>query len=228
MFQFAALARHGLYIHPCVTPSGCPVTTGFPIRRSPDQSSFDSSPGHFAAYHVLHRLSTPRHPPCTLNSLITFTKCCPLSLSGFRHLRDFPARFGPSFDRVDQAAIFQALTTSDIVANTTPNASMVLIAYPDFTRTERDVGPMSDVSTIHLSKSNLCWRSKRFEHRETLWSVSIRHPAAFATGIRPPCSAKGCSGPNFRGRFRCPNSVALEPMGLEPTTSWLQTRRSPN
>ncbi len=45
---------------------------GFPIRTSQDQSSFDSSPGLFAAYHVLHRLITPRHPPCTLNSLITF------------------------------------------------------------------------------------------------------------------------------------------------------------
>ena len=46
--------------------------TGFPIRKSLDQSSFDSSPGLIAAYRVLHRLITPRHPPCTLNSLITF------------------------------------------------------------------------------------------------------------------------------------------------------------
>ena len=43
--------------------------TGFPIRRSLDQCSFDSSPGLIAAYHVLHRLITPRHPPCTLSSL---------------------------------------------------------------------------------------------------------------------------------------------------------------
>ena len=57
-------------------PSGCPVTPGFPIRRSPDQSSFDSSPRHIAAYHVLHRLSTPRHPPCTLNSLTTLMRGC--------------------------------------------------------------------------------------------------------------------------------------------------------
>jgi hypothetical protein len=54
-----------------MTPSGCPVTPGFPIRTSPDQCAFDHSPGLFAAYHVLHRLSTPRHPPCTLNSLTT-------------------------------------------------------------------------------------------------------------------------------------------------------------
>ncbi len=74
MFQFPGLAPDGLYIHPPVTPSGCPVTPGFPIRRSPDQCVFDHSPGHIAAYHVLHRLSTPRHPPCTLSSLTTLMR----------------------------------------------------------------------------------------------------------------------------------------------------------
>ena len=59
-----------------MTPSGCPVTPGFPIRKSPDQSLLDSSPRHIAAYHVLHRLSTPRHPPCTLSSLTTFMRGC--------------------------------------------------------------------------------------------------------------------------------------------------------
>jgi hypothetical protein len=64
----------GLCIHPPMTPSGCPVTPGFPIRTSPDQCAFDHSPGLFAAYHVLHRLSMPRHPPCTLNSLTTLMR----------------------------------------------------------------------------------------------------------------------------------------------------------
>jgi hypothetical protein len=41
---------------------------GCPIRRSQDQLVC-SSPGLFAAYHVLHRLSAPRHPPFTLSSL---------------------------------------------------------------------------------------------------------------------------------------------------------------
>ena len=59
-----------------MTPSGCPVTPGFPIRKSPDQSSFDSSPRHIAAYHVLRRLSTPRHPPCTLSNLTALMRGC--------------------------------------------------------------------------------------------------------------------------------------------------------
>ena len=72
MFQFPALASPGLCVHPGMTPTACAVTTGCPIRKSPDQSLFDGSPGLIAAYHVLHRLSTPRHPPCTLSSLTTF------------------------------------------------------------------------------------------------------------------------------------------------------------
>jgi hypothetical protein len=39
---------------------------GFPIRISPDQSLFASSPKLNAGCRVLHRLILPRHPPYTL------------------------------------------------------------------------------------------------------------------------------------------------------------------
>ena len=42
---------------------------GFPIRKSPGQSLFNGSPKLIAVYHVLHRLSLPRHPPYALSSL---------------------------------------------------------------------------------------------------------------------------------------------------------------
>jgi hypothetical protein len=42
---------------------------GFPIRKSSDQSSVDSSPRLIAASYVLHRLLVPRHPPCALINL---------------------------------------------------------------------------------------------------------------------------------------------------------------
>ena len=42
------------------------LTVGFPIRKSPDQSLFASSPKLIAGYHVFRRLSLPRHPPCAL------------------------------------------------------------------------------------------------------------------------------------------------------------------
>ena len=47
------------------------LVLGFPIRKSSDQRSVDSSPRHIAASHVLHRLSMPRHPPCALKHLRT-------------------------------------------------------------------------------------------------------------------------------------------------------------
>ena len=46
---------------------GCPGL-GCPIRGSPDQLVC-STPGLIAAYHALHRLSAPRHPPYTLSNL---------------------------------------------------------------------------------------------------------------------------------------------------------------
>ena len=42
------------------------LSVGFPIRKSPDQSLFASSPKLIAGYYVLRRLSLPRHPPHAL------------------------------------------------------------------------------------------------------------------------------------------------------------------
>jgi hypothetical protein len=85
MFQFPGFAPDGLCIQPPVTPPGCPVEPGCPIRRSPDHSAFDRSPELIAAYNVLYRLCTPRHPPCTLNSLTTFMKRCDQSHEYYPH-----------------------------------------------------------------------------------------------------------------------------------------------
>ena len=48
---------------------------GFPIRTSPGQRLVSTSPELFAAAHVLHRLSAPRHPPCALVLLIEKNTC---------------------------------------------------------------------------------------------------------------------------------------------------------
>ena len=47
---------------------------GFPIRTSLDHCSVTSSLRLFAGSNVLHRLSTPRHPPCALNDLVMPTR----------------------------------------------------------------------------------------------------------------------------------------------------------
>jgi hypothetical protein len=48
---------------------------GFPIRTSRDHRMVSSSPGLFAAAHVLLRLLAPRHPPCALILLIRKNTC---------------------------------------------------------------------------------------------------------------------------------------------------------
>ena len=78
---------------------------GFPIRKSPAHSLFDSSPKLIAVFHVLLRLSAPRHPPCTLYSLTIYVilfhtqlriKLLPVKYSLFKeqtqssHLKSFP------------------------------------------------------------------------------------------------------------------------------------------
>jgi hypothetical protein len=44
--------------------------SGFPHSEIPGSTPVCGSPRLIAAYHVLHRLPSPRHPPCALSSLI--------------------------------------------------------------------------------------------------------------------------------------------------------------
>ena len=61
---------------------------GCPIRKSPDHSLFSDSPKLIAASHVLHRLSTPRHPPIALSSLTILLSCLGKLLRTFSLLPD--------------------------------------------------------------------------------------------------------------------------------------------
>ena len=59
MFQFSGLASHAYLIQHAI------------IQGPWDQRLFDNSPKLFAAYHALHRLLSPRHPPHALCNLTT-------------------------------------------------------------------------------------------------------------------------------------------------------------
>ena len=74
MFHFPTFPPTALYIQTEVAGHYSGLFRGFPIRTSPDQSSFTSSPGLIAGYNVLHRLLVPRHPPIALSSLSHTTK----------------------------------------------------------------------------------------------------------------------------------------------------------
>ena len=55
--------EHTLWIHVCTTKV---FLAGFPHSDIHGSGLICSSPWLFAAYHVFHRLSVPRHPPCAL------------------------------------------------------------------------------------------------------------------------------------------------------------------
>ena len=74
MFHFPTFPPTALYIQAEVAGHYSGFFRGFPIRRSPDRSSFTSSPGLIAGYNVLHRLLMPRHPPYALHSLSPHTQ----------------------------------------------------------------------------------------------------------------------------------------------------------
>lgn len=69
MFHFTWFPLHEapLAKHPPLRRMGCP------IRRSPDQRLFATSPRLIAGFDVLHRLFVPRHPPYTLYCSNSFT-----------------------------------------------------------------------------------------------------------------------------------------------------------
>ena len=69
MFHFPTFPHTPLYIQGAVAGLTTGHLRGFPIRKSPDQSSSTSSPGLIAGHNVLHRLLVPRHPPIALSSL---------------------------------------------------------------------------------------------------------------------------------------------------------------
>ena len=50
-------------------------TAGFPHSEISGSMDMCSSPKLFAAYHVFHRLSVPRHPPCALFCLTSLIPC---------------------------------------------------------------------------------------------------------------------------------------------------------
>ena len=65
MFQFAGFASHAYEFS-----AGYPLLDGLPHSEIPGSTSARLYPGLFAACHVLHRLSVPRHPPNALTSTL--------------------------------------------------------------------------------------------------------------------------------------------------------------
>jgi hypothetical protein len=177
-----------------MNPSGYPVETGYPIRTSPDHSAFDRFPELFAVCNVLHRLCTPRHPPHTLSSLITFMDSCHqahLSLHERERNRCAAGRLKKArpWHRLVIPASIPIHPTYELVRDRLPGP-----------RT-KPPGPLSQAR--HFASP----------------------PPARCGPARALPGARGRTPQRARCTLR---SDRLEPTGIEPATSALQTRRSPD
>ena len=83
MVHFPEFAHTRLWIHRAVRRF---YLRGFPHSDIPGSKPVCGYPRLIAAYHVLHRLLLPRHPPCALSSLTTkFTRHTAASLPAFSY-----------------------------------------------------------------------------------------------------------------------------------------------
>jgi hypothetical protein len=211
-----------------------------------------SSPRLFAAYHVLHSLRVPRHPPNALKALDRSHFQCPpvrgLAPGWKRVLRDERTAFSdPSPSR---RWIRKTCSTPEggkqvlerpVSHENCPLAARVtrrrLSPAPHrgvrttllFTMSSRPRGPAKSEnrsqppefppaprSEFWLLISSLVWR--RCAEKRAKSAFALRAPARQPSPKnRRPCRAEAAE----RQRL-------VEPDGIEPTTSCLQSRRSPN
>jgi hypothetical protein len=165
---------------------------GFPHSEISGSKFVRNSPELIAAYHVLHRLSVPRHPPNALKTLDrSHHQCSP------------PA--APQEQPVDH----------------TTDKTILLRIHPMPARcTPRDPAP---------SPPRRDGRNPAHNRMNVLFTMS-NNPQAGHDGATPsPRHRRGTSKsdrrrpPTTHGRTRM-----VEPDGIEPTTSCLQSTRSPS
>ncbi len=197
MFQFPGFASKPLWIQDLDTftdhPSGNPTVShavtrqevegGFPHSEILGSKPVRGSPRLIAAYHVLHRLSAPRHPPNALMALDRSHDRCPLPR---------PRACCDGHRQKDLA------TPQDRSQDVLPACRAIRGALAP--RAGAPVMPTS--SRCHIPA---CQALEGPERHAKLFAPSIR-----MTGSTPP------------------HRRVVEPDGIEPTTSCLQSTRSPN
>ena len=151
---------------------------GFPHSEISGSKCIGNSPELFAAYHVLHRLSVPRHPPNALVVLdLTTVVCQRRSIS-----RSFFGSFRAGDDPHDENGLVFYLPVP-----TTP---------PRFC--------VTDTKNIETKRGNLDFR-----------------PHYPMNDVKERSDAESIG-------YLCTCVMVVEADGIEPTTSCLQSRRSPN
>ncbi len=203
MFQFPGFASKPLWIQDLDTSTDPPsgnhtvshavtrqeVEGGFPHSEILGSKPVRGSPRLIAAYHVLHRLSAPRHPPNALMTLDRSHDRCSLKATTFENVAP-----------VTQSTIRKTLQTPPSANSKTPCQHAG----------QPDAFPRQAGAPVMLPSSRC---------------QSSAEPSP-AGGVVRAYEAL-CSGyPD--ARRSTPLEEMVEPDGIEPTTSCLQSTRSPN
>ena len=121
---------------------------GFPIQKSPDLNLFSGSPKLIAAYHVFHRLLTPRHPPYALSSFTIIR----LLLCNCKRATDFSEGSKPSLYLVEVNGLEPM--TSCVQSRRSPNLSYTPNAISDC-GSQRTFIPKSEFIMVGLDRFEL-------------------------------------------------------------------------
>ncbi len=254
MFQFTGFASRAYGFS-----SGYPLRGGLPHSEIPGSTIARISPGLFAACHVLHRLSVPRHPPDALvivRSTMSFSRPGPRPALAGTH-GPFPRP--PSRARPKNPSPPLRANPKDIPENRraqgqAPIGGQTPIGTRPAGSRPRHGARMKTLLPNGSARRLACApRPVRLGHIHKFASPVNQHPppnprppartlvrpAAPVPGTKPgllrmPFGTSDPRGQNPEVRDQSPTcgsgrgDARVEVNGIEPMTSCLQSRRSPN
>ncbi len=226
------------------------VGGGFPHSEIQGSKPVRGSPRLIAAYHVLHRLSAPRHPPDTLMTLDHSHHRCPPQGSGDPcPAGEGPSTLGTPFDGVPGSV--QRRTPRPLLPNVSeagggqgsPSPRPSRPARFTADRRQGDVGPSDRAapaccacfaarpsgrthSLFTMSINTLGQKAGRCASRRGRWRIlwnadGLGSLGGSAWSARPP---RPCIRPVPDAGLA--SGEPVEQDGIEPTTSCLQSTRS--
>lgn len=212
MFQFPGFALVTLCIQvtsPWLTPLLIPegdnnrVSGGFPHSEIFGSKPIPGSPKLIAGYHVLHRLLLPRHPPNALIALdLTRKKKDHASLRPIaRDVSGYPRQVPQRLLRSKACIYSRHCISSDLV------------------------------SVLDLDNAAVGFQSRRIVDHCTPTRVQ---PTTLIISLNDVKRSRRTAASDWTGQLTLSDQVGwyghvvVEPDGVEPTTSCLQSRRSTN
>ena len=204
------------------------MRAGFPHSEIHGSKLVRSSPWLIAAYHVLHRLSTPRHPPNALKALDHSHYRCPSACRrtarneerpAFRDLSDGAGAPCPC-NIADATLTDNTDDRTDLLFTMTKNIAAPRRGFPP----RRQARKSSFFRTRHAGSTPRCgtpWWSQTGSNRRPpackagalpaeLWPQSrqwgVGSPAGRNLSVRPPLPIADCPVLVGLGRFELPTS----------------------